>query len=200
VISKFHAVHRFAGGSLWFGTHAETNKRCASYHLPGGTMHRFSNITASLLIGITLAACSALPYNAEQPKVSIAEVNLTSVGLLEQTFTFGLRIQNPNDFELEVNAVTFDLDINDKSFASGLSGKAIKIGKFSSEVMQVEATSTGFALLRQAMSLSNGEKKTFSYRLKGTARIGADYSRLPFTNTGEIELPKMFSASDKTAS
>jgi LEA14-like dessication related protein len=139
-----------------------------------------------------------LPFNAEQPKVSIADVNLAGMGLLEQKFTLGLRIQNPNNFELDVSAITFDLDINDKPFASGLTGKGIKIGKFSSEIIQVDATSTGFALLRQALGISNGEKKTFSYRIKGVTRIGADYSRLPFSNAGEIELPKMFSASNKT--
>jgi LEA14-like dessication related protein len=166
----------------------------------GKIMNRISSIAASLLLGAALAACSALPMNAEQPKISVADINLASAGLLEQKFTLGLRIQNPNDFELAVNAISFDLELNGKPFVSGLSGKAVSIGKFSSGVMQVEGISNGFALLNQALDVAKGEKKTFSYRLKGTARIGDNFMRLPFDQKVEIELPKIFASTDKSAS
>ena len=163
-------------------------------------MRLISKLAVSLLLGTTLVACSALPMNAEQPKISVADINLAGAGILEQRFSLGLRIQNPNDFELAVNAVNFDLELNGKPFITGLSGKAIVVPRFGSGVMQVEGISNGFALLNQALDVAKGEKKTFSYRLKGTARIGDSYSRLPFDQNGEIALPKVFAAADKAAS
>jgi LEA14-like dessication related protein len=163
-------------------------------------MKRINALVATTLLGLALTACSALPMNAEQPKISVADINLVAAGLLEQKFALGLRIQNPNDFELSVNAISFDLELNGKPFVTGLSGKAINVPRFGSGVMKVEGISNGFALFNQAVGLANGEKKTFSYRLTGTARIGENFSRLPFDQKGEIELPKMFAATEKTAS
>jgi LEA14-like dessication related protein len=163
-------------------------------------MKRLSSCVTCIVVGLALAACSALPMNAEQPKISVSDINLASAGLLEQKFTLGLRIQNPNDFELAVNAISFDLELNGKPFITGLSGKAINVARFSSGVMKVEGISNGFALFNQAVGMANGEKKTFSYRLTGTARIGESLSRLPFDQKGEIALPKMFAATEKSAS
>ncbi len=159
-------------------------------------MNTFKKMAVALCATVMLAGCGALPMNAEQPKISVADISLVNAGLLEQKFTLGLRIQNPNDFELAVNAVTFDLEVNGKPFLSGMSGKPVKVGKFGSEVMQVEGLSSGFDLLRQFTGLADNQKKTFSYRLKGSARIGDNFMRLPFDQKGEMDMPKMFTASE----
>ncbi len=163
-------------------------------------MTRLTTFVATALVGLTLAACSALPMNAEQPKISVATIDLATAGILEQKFSLGLRIQNPNDFELAVNAISFDLELNGKPFITGLSGQALSVPRFGSGVMKVEGISNGFALFNQAVGMANGEKKTFSYRLTGTARIGDNFSRLPFDQKGEIELPKAFASVNKSTS
>ena len=155
-------------------------------------MIRLIKFAAASALALTLAGCMALPMNSEPPKISVADISLVNAGLLEQKFALGLRIQNPNDFELAVNAVSFDLEINGKPFLSGISGKPVLVGKFGSEVMRVEGISSGFDLLRQVSGLADEQKKTFSYRLKGTARIGDNFNRLPFDQKGEMEMPKIF--------
>jgi LEA14-like dessication related protein len=56
--------------------------------------------------------------------------------------TLELRIQNPNDTDLDVTGLKFDLDINDKFFGSGISDQRLTIGRLSSGVIRVEAVTT----------------------------------------------------------
>ncbi|MDO9222049.1 MAG: hypothetical protein Q7T90_13590, partial [Thiobacillus sp.] len=55
-----------------------------------------------LFFSLGLAACSGLPWNAIAPKVKVADVGIKSLGLLEQHLDVGLRISNPNDFDLSI--------------------------------------------------------------------------------------------------
>jgi len=72
-----------------------------------------------LLAVFCLAACSGLPFNAVAPKVRVAEVNIISLGFFEQRFDVGLRITNPNDFDLTIEALDFELEVNGRPFAAG---------------------------------------------------------------------------------
>ncbi len=68
------------------------------------------------LIALGLTACSGLPLNAVAPKVSVAEVDIKSLGVFEQHFDVGLRVNNPNDFDLTIEALDFELELNGRAF------------------------------------------------------------------------------------
>ena len=67
-------------------------------------------LVSFLMLG--LAACSGLPFNAVAPTVSVANVEPKSLGLYEQRFDVGLRVSNPNDFDLTIVALEFELEVN----------------------------------------------------------------------------------------
>lgn len=81
-------------------------------------------IVLVLLLG--LAACGGLPANAVPPRVSVAEVDLRSLGVIEQRFDVGLRVANPNDFGLVIEALDFELEVNGRPFARGLSRESTR--------------------------------------------------------------------------
>ena len=122
-----------------------------------------------VLVGsLGLAACSGLPWNAVAPKVSVADVGIKSLGLLEQQLDVGLRISNPNDFALTIEALEIELEVNQQPFARGVSHQATRVAAVASTVLRADTFMQSKDLIRQFKLLSQGGLKTgVPYRLKG---------------------------------
>jgi LEA14-like dessication related protein len=140
-----------------------------------------------LAAGICLAGCTGLFLNAERPRVNIANIEPKDMKLLEQVFTMDLRIQNPGESAIHIRGLTFELEINDRPFATGVSDRQLIIEPFTSQVVQVEAVTTLASLLRQVSRVQKSvDAQKLEYRLKGTIHTGEAFGRISFDETGEI--------------
>lgn len=145
-------------------------------------------VVAAMLLGVGCAALTGV--NA--PRVNVSNVTPQDVTLFEQKFLVQLRIQNPNDFDLEVRGMTFSLDLNGKSFATGLSNRQVTIPRFGSELVEVEMFSGTAGILRQLTGLTSRGQPKFAYRLRGKVYLEKPHSgSLAFDEEGEIELPML---------
>lgn len=139
---------------------------------------------------LAFAACATLPGRLEPPKLTLAGISLIEAGLFEQRFNLRLRVQNPNDVDLPIQGLTYEVELNDKPFGSGVANKPVTVGKFGSEVLEVEMISNLSGFLRQLNELSKSGKPTLRYRLRGSASVGPYGTRLPFQQTGEVSLAR----------
>jgi LEA14-like dessication related protein len=138
---------------------------------------------------LCLTACATMPPDIEPPKISIANIALKDVAVFEQRFDVQLRIQNPNDQELGINGLRFDIELNDKEFGSGMSGQQVKVPRFESDVVNVEVITGLGSFLRQFQELNKSGVDKLRYRLKGTAFVVSPSSfKLPFDEKGEVDL------------
>lgn len=138
-----------------------------------------------LLLAATFAACSGLPYNAQVPKVSVAEVNLKSLGLFEQRFDVSLRVNNPNDFDIKIEALDFELEVNGRAFAKGLARATMLIPALSSERLHVEAVTQSQNLLQQIKTLPPETlQEGVPYRIRGRIKTDGSSGWLPFDHSG----------------
>jgi len=136
-----------------------------------------------LLLG--LAACSGLPLNAVAPKVSLAGVEVKSLSLFEQRFDAQLRVANPNDFDLTIEALEFELEVNGRPLATGLTRASALIPATSSALLRVDAIMQSKDLIQQLKTLSPDTLKDgVPYRVKGRITIDRSSSWLPFDHTG----------------
>ena len=149
---------------------------------------RFSE-WALLETGLLLAACATVPPEIEPPKISIANIVPKDFTIFEQRFDAQLRIQNPNEKELGINGMRFDIDLNEREFANGMSGEKVTIPRFGSQVVNVEVITGISSFLRQVQELNKAGAGKIRYRLKGTAFVDAPSSfKLPFDEKGEVDL------------
>ena len=140
------------------------------------------------LFPVILTACSTMPRDFETPKFSVANIVPKDMTLMEQRFDVDLRIQNPNNFDLGINGVRFDIVLNGKEFGTGLSGAKITVPRFGSEVITGEVITGLGSILRQAQGFSSGVAKV-QYSLKGKAFAESPGSfTIPFEETGDIDL------------
>jgi LEA14-like dessication related protein len=123
-------------------------------------------LTLILVLGLT--ACSALPRNTVAPKVNVADVSVKSMTLLEQKLDVGLRISNPNDFDLTIVALEFEMEVNGRPFAHGLSRKSTTIPAVASALLRIDTFTQSKDLFRQFMTLTPKVLKDgVPYRVKG---------------------------------
>ena len=152
-------------------------------------MKRWPFLLCLVALGFLLANCAAFQQNMERPRINIANIMPREIKLFEQVFDLELRIQNPNDTPLEVNGLAFDLEINGKRFATGVSNQSLVIDRLSSDVVRVEAITTLVGFLRQVAEYQQTQSPRLSYRIKGSVYSGSAGTKLHFDDSGEIKIP-----------
>ena len=152
-------------------------------------MRRLSCYVWAMILVFSFAGCTWMGTSMERPRINIANVTPTEIKLFEQLFDLELRIQNPNDSPLVINGLSFELDINDKPFASGLSDQNVTIGRFSSEIIHVQAITSLWSFLRQVAELQKTGMPRVSYRIRGAIYAGPSGIKLRFDDAGEIQIP-----------
>lgn len=135
-----------------------------------------------------LAACAQILEKPEPPRVSLVNLQLTSMTLFEQRFHLDLRLQNPNPYSLPLAGMEYTLELNGETFAEGVSNDKVTVPEFGEAVVGVDVTSNLTSLLEQLYRLQRGATPTLSYRLHGTVGVVDRAFRLPFERSGEIRL------------
>lgn len=148
--------------------------------------------TIVLLAAVTVA-CTGIPFNAKAPKVSVAEVSVKRLGLFEQIFDVGLRVNNPNDFDIAIEGLEFKLDINGREFATGMAHTHTRLPAFSSAVVHVDTATQSNSLLQQLETLPELLHDGVPYRIRGRIKIDRVDDWWPFDRSGVYgrdKLPK----------
>jgi LEA14-like dessication related protein len=140
---------------------------------------------AAAALLLLLASCGSgdpLP-----PHVQVVNMHLLESSLFEQRFQVDLRIGNPNDFDLPLDGLTFDLDVNGEDFARGFSDQRVTVPRLGEARLSVVASTTLLDLVRQFTLLA--ERGALAYRLHGTAYLNSLAVRqAPYESEGTFRL------------
>jgi len=141
---------------------------------------------ALLAAASVLAACAGLGLR-EPLSATVADIKPLEVGLLEQRFSVKVRVLNPNDVDIAFDGVVFDLELNGKPFAKGVSDQKGTIPRFGEALIDVNVVSGLSGILRQVNELRSG-RESMTYRLSGRL-AGGPFGTVPFETKGELKLP-----------
>ena len=147
-----------------------------------------SKAISIFLLVFLLSSCASLPPREKSIKVNLSNLRLLDSTLFEQRFEASIRIQNRSQSELNIRGLSYDLSLNDKDFASGVSDQKITISPLSEGVISINLTSTLFGLLRQVKSMQDMQRKPFSYDLYGSVYTESDLFGIKFSEKGQIDL------------
>ncbi len=141
---------------------------------------------ASLCAPLFLIGCQSAA-DLEPPRVSLADIRLLPSGLLEQRFELDLRITNPNNVDVPLDGLSFNLVLNDAQFADGVSNPAFVVPRLGDVVVPIEARTTLLHVVEQVIALADAQALT--YRLQGTAFLrGIARDTIPFESEGALRL------------
>lgn len=149
---------------------------------------RIVSILLLLAVTLLLNACAGFRPKSESIRVNLSSLEMLESTVFEQRFKAAIRIQNRSQSVLAVNGLSYDLALNDKDFASGVSNQKLTIEPLSEGVITVNLTSTLFSLMRQIKSVQQLESKPFSYDLYGNIYTDNAFFGISFSENGEIDL------------
>ena len=141
----------------------------------------------AIFLAVLLVGCSG---RLQKPEVSLAGVDLVGFGLLEQRFVLKVRIRNPNDVELPINALSFEVELDGRHFARGVSEKPVVVPRQGESVLDVNAASRLGAVLKPLRDAQKEGRDRINYRVYGDIELEGR-GRYPFERTGEVPLPRL---------
>ena len=146
-----------------------------------------ARLLALLLLSLWLTGCAAL-LHADPPRVNLVGLEPLPGQGLELRMLVKLRITNPNDSTIDFDGIALDMDVQGKSFASGVSDAKGSIPRFGEAVLAVPVTISAIAVLRQAAGLAQGQPKQVTFALSGKL-AGGSFGGLRFRSEGDFKVP-----------
>ncbi|MFW5969729.1 MAG: LEA type 2 family protein [Halofilum sp. (in: g-proteobacteria)] len=141
-----------------------------------------------LVLSVTLLAGCAT-FRPEAPEVRLVDLSIDSVGLFEQRYRLALRMRNPNDRDLDIESLRFDLALAGRPFADGVSTEGFSLPAGGEERVELVVRSDLGSVLDLLSDWADGNR-ALPYRLSGDARL-ADWggTTVPFARDGRLDLP-----------
>lgn len=149
---------------------------------------RSARLLAALLAAASLAACASLPRR-DPVQVYVVGVEPLQGQGLELRMLVKLRVQNPNETPIEYDGVAVTMDVEGRTFASGVSDAAGSVPRFGERVIDVPVSVSALRALRGAAAIASTNPEKLDYELKGKL-AGPIFKSVRFASKGEVALPK----------
>ena len=138
-----------------------------------------------LLATLGILGCEPLTRaDLNAPEVFVKNAAVTRVGSVGADVEFTLSVRNPNDTELTLHAIDYDLALNNRRVLLGDSKQELKLPAHGTGEIPLRATfeyQSVFDSISEAL-----QKRRVVYQLNGSAGIGP--FRVPFVSGGEFVL------------
>jgi len=155
-------------------------------------MNIFLNPKKSLAIPfviLIIAGCAGVGTQLDPPRISLANIQVQEVTGLETAFQIQLRVFNANDVDLNVKGIKAELEINEQTFATGVSNTPVDIPSYGTELVTITVYSSVIKMFRSVYGLKDTEE--LRYRLNGKLRVAGNNmlpTTLPFESEGQVTL------------
>jgi LEA14-like dessication related protein len=136
-----------------------------------------------------LGACASL-QGRDPVEVTVAGFESLPGEGAELRMLVKLRVQNPNDAPIDYDGVYVRLDVQGKTFATGVSDARGTVPRFGESVIEVPVTVSVLRMVRHAMGLLDGKPiDKIRYEMEGKLN-GPVLGSTRFDSQGEIALPE----------
>lgn len=149
-------------------------------------------LTAWLLASMTLlmaGGCAHLSGGLEPPIVTVANLQPLPGQDFAPRFKVTLDLQNRNNQSIGIDGLDFDLEVNGRRFASGVSATAITLPALGQSRAEVEVTVNGLSLARQIFDWIQRPPDSLNYTISGHLHLQQGLRRrLGFSRDGQLDL------------
>lgn len=135
-----------------------------------------------------LPACSSLfTDDFRDPSIHLLKVEVVRAKLLEQKFNLFFRIENPNNFSLDIEDLNYSLYLNEVKLASGQTSLSYTLAANSNTTIKVPVRTNLWRNLKQVIKMLKNPDQPISYRLEGQIEAGSWFTRsVKVSRSGEI--------------
>ena len=153
-------------------------------------------IALLMLSALVLSGCSLLDPT-DPVQVTVSGVDPLPTEGLELRMMLRLRVQNPNDQPIEYSGIYVNLEVQDKTFATGVSEAGGTVAAFGEAVVSVPVTVSMMRMAGQFVGVLDGVPiDRIRYRMSGKLGRGS-FRSLRFQSQGELVLPVLAPAANR---
>ena len=144
---------------------------------------------AAIALAAAVAGCATTTGKIEEPpRVSLVSIAPEEFQLLEQRYRVQLRVLNPNDATLAIRGLSYEIELNGKTFGDGVSGERVTVEPFGEETVSVVVLSNISRIYQQIRDVISSGDASISYVVRGTVSVEGALGRVPFERAGEVSL------------
>lgn len=140
----------------------------------------FRVLTASILF-VTVSGCSM--FQLKRPEIEVQSVVVKSVSFETMTMTINLQVDNPNDRDINVEKLSYLLELNGQKFNEENVNGQWKFAKKSKSDIAVPISVKLASVLQSLQFLKNGDNHV---RVTGTASV--NNLRIPFKGEKTLKI------------
>jgi LEA14-like dessication related protein len=149
-------------------------------------------LIAGVLV-LALSACSLLRPRFEQPTVTVADIELRSGNLLQQTFAVRLHVQNPNTQALPVRDVHFKLSVDGEAVADGVNERAFVVPARGEMDFDMNISANLAVVILKLAGKRQGHADSLTYEVTGAASVDLPFmSNIGFHQAGSLPLGQLY--------
>jgi LEA14-like dessication related protein len=155
-----------------------------------------------LFLGITLmlVGCAGLFKPIAVPEIELAGIGIQKLDFFETVLQLKLRVTNPNQIPLTMKGLACELELDDKSVATGRSQATVQIPALGTDYVTVTVHTSAAqiaATLLEALRHGSGNLSSqgLKYRLNGDLRVEGGLflpSSIPFDPRGKLPVDNIF--------
>ena len=117
------------------------------------------NVIISFFMLTVISGCAGLDTKPEQFRINIVSIQPLESTIMEQRYQINLRIMNRSKESLSIDGLSFDIELNDKDFASVVSNEKFELEALSETLVTVTVSSTIFGCEEDKFPHSNSTTK-----------------------------------------
>ena len=146
-----------------------------------------TDMRALIVLFLALSGCAALP-NRDPLTVTVAGIeSLPSEGM-ELRLAVKVRVQNPNDSDIEYSGAALTLNLNGTRLASGVSADTGTVPRYGESVLTIPVTASFIGMVRQGLQfMTDDTPDDVRYEIEGKLEGGVFGTRR-FSDEGRFTL------------
>lgn len=147
----------------------------------------FTGLTYTILI----SACVSLGQDVnslKQPQVSLVALALKDLNPLNPSALVRLKVDNPNDLDVNLSGADVALALNGQPAATGISRSPVTLASFGSSEMDAEVHGNTLAMAQQLLLTQASDK--VNYKITGSLHVLnwlGPLGRVPFAFEGAMD-------------
>ena len=154
-------------------------------------MFRKATIGFLVILPLFFSCCTGVRELVEtflqKPQITLEDVSVTNISLLEATMVFHYKITNPNPIGAKLDNIAYTLTFNDKEFVKGNLDQGIQIKAAGSEIVELPITINYLELFQSVAGFIQAE--TIDYQIFGSAGVGL--ITIPYSKRGVFNVPRI---------
>lgn len=152
------------------------------------TTHRLAFATLLLATVLAGAGCATLP-DEDPLEVTVAGIEPLQGEGMELRMNVKLRVQNPNDAPLDYDGASVKLEVQGRTFATGVSDATGTVPRFGESVIVVPVTASMLRVVRNVVGMMQDQPpEQVRYRMTGKLST-TGFGSKRFTAEGDFKLP-----------